>query len=75
MKISKYRIIKKSNGLFEIEEKGLVFGWNVIKEWNGCDLLGFDYGYSPVVFKTVEDAECYIKKRLSINEIIVIKEI
>jgi len=72
--MARYRIILNSKGLYEIEKKSF-FGWSAIKEWDGCDPLGFDYGYSEKTFKTIEDAEKHISELEDYNKKIVVKEI
>lgn len=72
--MSRYRIILNSDRLYEIEKKSF-FGWSTIKEWDGCDPLGVDYGYSEKTFNNIEDAEEYIEKIENENKRIVVKEI
>ena len=70
--MKKYRIVKKIADWGEywyfpeyyVDKYffGLLGGkWVTIKEWGGCDPLGFDYGEVDVYFKKIEDAEKYIK--------------
>lgn len=73
--MSKYRIILNSSILFEIERRSFFGFWKPIMEWDGCDPLGFDYGYSAKTFNTAEDAEkhiSYLDKKLKRT---VVKEI
>lgn len=71
----RYRIILNSSGLHEIEKKSFFGFWNTIMEWDGCDPLGFDYGYSAKTFNTVEDAEKYISYLDKMFTRTVVKEI
>ena len=75
MKKTRYRILKNQFGLYEIERKSFFGFWKPIMEWDGCDPLGFDYGYSEKTFKTVEDAEKYISDLDNMFTRKVVKEI
>lgn len=72
--MSRYRIMLNSHGSYEIDRKSF-FGWSTVKEWDGCDPLGFDYGYSKKKFNTIEDAEEYINELENKGKRTVIKEL
>lgn len=75
MKNARYRIVLNNCGRYEIEERGLFFGWNVLKEDGGSDPLGFPYPDIEKTFKSIEDAEKHISDLENRFKRTVIKEI
>ena len=67
----KYRIVKVSNGEtehYEVQRKGVLWGWNT-ETYFDCCIDGSMAGDYPIEFKTIEDAENYIKQQGTKTEV------
>lgn len=66
-----HRIIKITKGSkihYEIQKKGVLWGWNTITYFDCC-VDGSMAGEYPLEFKTIEDARGYIENEHETREI------
>lgn len=67
----KYRIVKITKGTkdhYEVQKRGVLWGWNT-ETYFDCCIDGSMAGDYPIEFRTLTDAETYIREQHTKTEI------